>query len=334
MRTILHARRPPDRWAFNDADFARYSKSDPDGRLVPYWRCPVALVHGGIWSKLLWRVSPHKGRARRGGGAITSVLPVLAAHTFPGKSSAGVASDDPNWTRWKHLSHRKIATLAGVNKDTVTASFRGLRARGFLQTREAPWFDNPNPPHALEYRLQRLFLYPSSGKEYAEIPLALFYSGLWASLRTPATRQLYLAIACLDPVRNEAAFPLTDRQLAEHGSRASALEAIRGEHPMTLPLLMGASGLTRNTVRAGLAELTEPRIGPGGVRMAPVRCHTAPGDRSRRWYTINREALTVPWYAAAGAEPARVNEPDIGGPASRTRGVNGSDLSSVYSESA
>jgi DNA-binding transcriptional regulator YhcF (GntR family) len=339
MRNSLRSRQPPAQWRFNDTDLARDSrKPDGDGRFPHFWRCPVRLVDSGRW-KLLWQpVLLPKGRAKRRAGAVTSVLPVLAAHTFVGKTSAGIPSRDPDWSGWHYLSRRKVAALAGVNKDTVTEAFRHLKALKLLEERDAPWYGNANPSRALEYRLKKSF-YPSSGETYVELPLALFYSGLWAALRTPAIRQLYITIACLDPILNEDAFPLTDAQIAAHGGRDAALHVIREEHNMSVSRLAHVAGLQPNTVRRGLRELTRQRlVSKSGHRVSVMRFNMRPSEDARPWYAMNREAFTIPWYRLPSERSlllASVGlEPDNPGSMSRTRVRNEPDVNRVCRVSA
>ena len=101
---------PPHIWVFNEADRQAYA-----GR---YWRCPTRLVTAGLWAKL-WRPPG----TTRGGGAVTSLLPVLALHAWPGQAGA-----EPGWTGWTYFSRRRLATLAGLNKDSVTAACQRLVA--------------------------------------------------------------------------------------------------------------------------------------------------------------------------------------------------------------
>ncbi|HEY0024437.1 MAG TPA: hypothetical protein VGB24_16100 [Longimicrobium sp.] len=63
---------PPKQWLFNEDDRKRHG-----GR---YWRCPVRLVKDSsrLWAQL-WR----EDGTTRGGGAVTSVLPILAYHAWP-----------------------------------------------------------------------------------------------------------------------------------------------------------------------------------------------------------------------------------------------------------
>ena len=93
----------------------------PTGRSMRdrFWRCPTRLVTAsGQWAKL-WQAPG----TRRGGGTVTAVLPILALHSWLQQDGA-VAG----WTGWTYLSRRRLATLAGIDKDGVTAACRRLMA--------------------------------------------------------------------------------------------------------------------------------------------------------------------------------------------------------------
>src|SRR5688572_11023315 len=110
----------PHVWQFNDDDRATYSDR--------YWRCPVRLVREGLWARL-WRMPDTV----RGGGAMTSLLPVFALHTWAEKDDA-----TKEWTGWTYLSRRRMATLAGINKDTATAAMEHLEHLGILESQRRP----------------------------------------------------------------------------------------------------------------------------------------------------------------------------------------------------
>jgi hypothetical protein len=100
--------RPPTVWQFNAADRQRNAPR--------YWRCPARVVTAGLWAKL-WRDSG----TTRGGGIVTSLLPVLALHTWPDQSGAEIG-----WTGWSYLSRRRLAALAGITMDSVAAAYQRL----------------------------------------------------------------------------------------------------------------------------------------------------------------------------------------------------------------
>ena len=118
----MAARRYPDPqdWRFNDEDYQRYRER--------FWRCPVRLVREGFWAKL-WRMPD----TIRGGGAATCLLPILACHTWPEHNT--IAN---GWTSWTYLSRRRMATLAGLNKDTATNAIQHLMQHGLIELERRP----------------------------------------------------------------------------------------------------------------------------------------------------------------------------------------------------
>ena len=71
---------PPTVWAFNEADRQEYADR--------FWRFPTRLVTAGLVAKL-WR----EPGTTRGGGTVSSLLPVLALHTWPDQSGAETGVD-------------------------------------------------------------------------------------------------------------------------------------------------------------------------------------------------------------------------------------------------
>src|SRR5262245_48040519 len=111
---------PPRIWTFNEAD-----RQDYAGR---YWRFPTWLVTEGHWAEL-WR----EAGTRRGGGAVTSLLLVLGLHTWPDQ-----AGSEKEWTGPTYVSRRRLATLAGLNKDSVMAACRRLVERRLMTLERRP----------------------------------------------------------------------------------------------------------------------------------------------------------------------------------------------------
>jgi hypothetical protein len=111
---------PPTNWFYNEADRHAYA-----GR---FWGLPARLVTAGLLAKL-WR-SPG---TTRGGEVVSSLLPILTLHTWPGQSGA-----DAGWTGWSYLSRRRQATLAGLDKNSVTAACRRLVASNLMEIERRP----------------------------------------------------------------------------------------------------------------------------------------------------------------------------------------------------
>lgn len=156
----------PQEWRFNDEDYQTHSER--------YWRCPVRLVREGFWAKH-WR----RPGTTRGGGASTCLLPVLALHTWPEKDDA-----TDGWTGWVYLSRRRMAMLAGLNKDTATDAIRQLMTAGLMDVERRPRAKYEGG-YKTYYRLATI-LYPQDHEPYATIPASLFYGGTCASF--PALR--------------------------------------------------------------------------------------------------------------------------------------------------
>jgi hypothetical protein len=280
-------RQDPKRYLFSDEDRARYQKR--------FWRMPRRLVTQGMWARL-WRAEGTK----RGGGVVTSVLPVLALHTFEGKKNmdgdnAGTASE-PGWTGWTYLSRRRIARLAGVDKDAATRAMRRLASLDLLQIRRVPRAKYEGG-YQTYYRLAAE-LYPAVEGEdpYAEISGSLIYGGAWSVLPTAAARHVYLVLACLDQIGDENAYLAKIEEdfgtmqweeldfasdvwetlsaqvppdLADDHFQQAWIDAIKREmlsrrrmaNPVSLTELQHLTRLTRGTVIEALQVLTKPIFG-------------------------------------------------------------------------
>ena len=304
----------PKRWLFNDADREKYRDR--------YWRCPVRLVKDGLWAAL-WRMPG----TIRGGGAVTSVLPVLALHTWPEKEGA-IAQ----WTGPSYLSQRRIARLAGVNKETVATAIDRLVSMKVMKVEKRPrgQYEGGYETH---YRLH-IALYPKGDEPYAQLPASLFYGGTWFMLPSAAGRHLYVVIACLDPVRNEDAYlnPLKDvgdgnldgfgdeedNDIEDDEERQATIAAKlrakrRSSEPQSISDLVRFAGLQRSTVVEVLRVLTTPIFGSreiNGVKYPSiplVRKGEAP-PRTPTWYAPDRRAWRWHWKADVLNSPADVEK--------------------------
>lgn len=249
-----------------------FTHDDQTAFIKRFWRCPVRLVTDGTWAKL-WR---RKG-TKRGGGAATSILPILALHSYPEKEV-----EQDGWTEWKELPMRYIAPRAGLNKDTIRGALRDLRAARLLQLRRV-LHDKERGLRGRRvlYRLSTT-VFPRKGEtEVAVLPGLLFAGGSWALLPTPACRHLYVVVACLDPIRNEdlyfegklkARVRAAAQGLGQHTPeelrqsskvqarmRREVLARRRAEEePVTLAKLVEMSGMQRSTVAEALRILRKP----------------------------------------------------------------------------
>jgi hypothetical protein len=303
---------PPRIWVFNEADQEAYAGW--------YWRCPTRLATGGLLAEL-WRAP----RTRRGGGTVTSVLPVLALHAWPGQAGA-----EAGWTGWKYLSQRRVATLAGLNKDSVAMAYRRLVARKLMELDQRPRTKYEGGRKTY-YRLAAA-LYPREGEPYAVLPGNLLYGGTWALLPTAAMRHLYLVISGLDPIRDEKAYlrriaedvgedwdegsyddALRDPDDREPTVQEETLATQRARHPLSIRDLVACSGLHRGTVIEALRALLEPIIGDEideltGDDQPHIALLKRGEVRSGRptWYAVDRRAWDWCWSCELMNDPEQL----------------------------
>lgn len=286
-----------------------------------FWRLPKRLAGDPQAPGLLARIWRPDGTSR-GGGAASSILPILAFHSFPGMG--GAVSESSRWTPWRALPYRRTAMLAGVNKNTVTAGYAHLQDLGLLEAREAP-LRGRGALFRSEYRLSR-DLFPRGEEPYAVFPASLLFGGGWSVLPTPASRQLYLVTACLDPVGSEEAYLLKiETELpgedwgekdsegeiwdsfdwSRHGEdeylayweaiQGAALAERRAAAAVSLSELSQLSGLSRSVVDTSLGILLTPIFGGQvGEREFPpislLRRGVEAGNRPT-WYAPDRRVM-------------------------------------------
>ena len=290
----------PKRYIFDDEDLR-----EPGAW---FWRCPVRLIDDGVWARL-WRAEGTTG----GGGTATSVLPVLALHSF-----LGTKGSSPGWTEWKFLTHRKIAALAGVNKASVKPAMDQLAAEGLLQYELRPRPEQYAGGKLGYFRLSAA-LYPAGGEPYTELDSRLFFGGIWAMLPRPAYRHLYVVLAALDPIRDEDAYlskieseagedswvnllpeddlddlPEDEEEWSEAAKRM-ILAKRRSSEPKSLTELVNASGLSRATVIDALQGLSEPIFGDVETPTALIQKGERT-DGTPTWYAPDRRVIANEWY--------------------------------------
>ncbi len=304
------------RWLFTDTDRQKYRDHA--------WRCPVRLVRDGTWAHL-WRAEG----TTRGGGAATSVLPVLALHPLPHEHDSG-----NGWTSWQFLSRRQMAALAGVTKDTATGALRRLTGEGLAEVERRP---RPQPAggYSSYYRLAA-FLYPQGDELHVKLPARLFYGGTWSLLPKPAYRHLYIVLACLDPIGDEAAYLSRlaheldgnwDRMGDDQDQRIEApekrkaviqekaLAKQRGAEPLSTNALVRYSGLRRSTVVEALHALTVPLFGKTidantGRKLLDIALVAKGEARPKKptWYAPDGRAWGAFWPSDFLNAPERVAE--------------------------
>jgi hypothetical protein len=240
---------------------------------------------------------------------VTSILPVLALHARPDFESG--------WTKWTWLSRRRIAALAGVNKDTVGTGFSKLVAQGLAEMERKPRTRH-QPGFTTWYRLVNT-LYPRGDERWAKLAGNLFYGGAWSILPYLAARHLYVVVASLDPIGDEDAYlvkasGILDRDpdcpysaeyfldMVRDCNRAEVLGRDEEELEQMLALrrsgstvsiadLEKASGLSRNTTIKALRVLNTPMLGESGKARRDVHSAIALLERGR-----GREGDPAPWW--------------------------------------
>jgi len=300
-------------WQFNDEDRDNYSER--------YWACPARLVHKGMLASV-WSL---------GRGGASSILPVLAVHTWPKQKGA-----ESSWTGYTTLSRRRIATLSGLDKDTVTVGLRSLKSAGLLQLKRVPRSDHQGG-YQTQYRL-RSSLYANERERFVPIRACLFYGGTWAVLPTPAMRHLYIVTACLDPIGDEDRylekikidgadrdwfnFGSTDLDLAdfsgieeyEEAVKQRLLDARRSSATVSLSELQRHSGLSRCTVISAIRALLVPIFDANTNDTRPVYPPIAllkTGDslpRSPTWYVPDRRVNAQYWKPEFLNDPIKVRD--------------------------
>jgi hypothetical protein len=280
-----------------------FTQRDQDHYAHRFWGFPDRLVIEGTWSHL-WR-SPG---GMRGGGRITSVLPVLGLH-------AHLKTGD--WTEPFRLSHRRIAALSGVNKDTVGEAIRKLQDLGFLR-RDSRSLGRHLGGLVFEYRLHA-DLFRREEERFTMLPGTLFYGGTWAVLPTAAARQLYVVLAALDPVKSKDSY-WWSLEGAEHGGVEdpdAELLKRRSTSKASLKDLSELSGLSRNSVIEARRILTTPIFGRGVARSLPLFRRGSFGTPPY-WYERTAEALEWQYTPEALNEPRKIAQlretvwPDVG----------------------
>lgn len=306
-------------WRFNPTD--RNKKTRAGGEI--FWQMPTRLVGDGVL-RMLWQAPvppPRKedrtaawlraheracallrsaptararGEARSakrragGSGSPSSVLPVLALHTWPERGVARADHPDPrpDWTPYVYLSRDRIAAVSGLSNNAVESALVQLELQGLLK-RKPLWpakrlgrGDRPLTHYSLSATL-----FPRDAQDpWVKIPRRLLYAGHWASLHIGGCRHLYLTIAGLNPVRDEDAFlavQVRDSDVAalDPEERAERLARARAGLPMPERVLMEATGIGS---RSHLA------------RMLKVLCTAPQPDRDAWWEPRLRSHLTEP----------------------------------------
>lgn len=276
---------PPQQWRFNDGDRAQFASR--------FWKCPVRLVESRQWATM-WRAPGTV----RGGGMATSILPILAVHAYE-------LSPGGQWTEWHKLSHRRIATLAGINKESVSTAFQHLEAHGVLERRKVVPKRGVGGMPEQQYRLSRQ-LFPDAEERFVQIGANLFYGGTWSLLPSAAARHMYVALAALDPVIHEEGLYWKLYENDSDKEQDELLAEFRSKHPISIADMEMASGLQRSTVIEALAYLTHPIFDRGKLPLIRTGVAT---DGHRRWYALAAAAQGWNWLVEAPDGSYAINDP-------------------------
>jgi hypothetical protein len=281
--------RAPVEWHFSDEAWNAHRSS--------FWACPTSVVRLGMWATL-WRYEGTK----RGGGTMSSILPVLALGTFPGKRAFAefdLPANEPLWTPWQYLSYRRIARLSGIHQESIGRALETLVESGVLQRHAVrPRFSGG--PKRWFYRLT-VALYATGRGTFFRFPAAMVYGGMWAYLPTRGARHLFVAIAGLDAVLDEDAYRARIEEDGEIDAEdEDPVIRQRSRHPMSLGRLSTATGMTRNAVDESLRLLQTPLVASTGLGAPDLSLISSgpaqPG--TSRWFSPNMAIAGLRWPPA------------------------------------
>ena len=249
-----------------------------------FWRIPRRLGLDGKFRELWLN---HK--------AATSVLAVLALHAI-------YRAEFGAWTRWRYLSLRQIAFLAGIDKGTVGLVMRVLASLGYIDTELRPNTHNPKA-RQLWYRVAAS-CYPGPKEQYVEFSGRVLYYGWWRVMPSCAYRHMFLVLGTLDVVRSERAY-LSGMKKRAHGKEAP-LHALKGywltvkrrEHARSLRDLERRSGLSRTMVRNTLRGLTNPEFEDHSGRVLHI-VKSGRAGHQLRWYAWGAATRRNGWFELA-----------------------------------
>lgn len=295
--TVSALYRDPKAYEFNELDFENYKQR--------FWRCPTNLVADelfGSWLEGFWKRTP----------SATSILPVLAIETWPGKKVDALCVDaerlgrqaaeiEPpsgtkadQWTPWAYISRRQIAAVAGINKDSVRAALAPLVSYGFVQLQKAQ--ARARGGGFKTYFRLRSDLFPEKGAPHVQFSGSLLYGGMWAMLPTNAARHLYLVLSLLDAVRCEHGLAEQVEPQPDEETLELILQKKREAHPLSIADLTRYSGLRRSTLVEAKKVLLSPMFKRDGVRLSPVLSGKAREAGGAHWYAPNRAIVREGWH--------------------------------------
>jgi hypothetical protein len=280
------ARRPPVEHRWTEADFEVYRQR--------FWRLPKEAVETGLLARI-W-----DDGSSRGFPTASSILPTLAFHAW-------LKEVGDEWTPFVSLSVRRIAALAGVDKNSVTkVGLKRLEELALLETRLSHAHTRDGGNARLEYRLHRSLFPRGERAHYAQVTGNLICGGHLAMLPKASARHMLLAIMALDPVLNQN---LLAGWMAGEGREEPVADTLarrrESECEATISRLVDVTGMATSTAQQALDVLTrrlddkEPLVLRTGGRWGRVYFFNAHrldwhwtfsflNDRPRRRETANR----------------------------------------------
>jgi hypothetical protein len=276
---MAHPKVPaPREYEFNEADRAAFR--------TRFWRCPVRLVEDGTWAAL-WTAG---GRRKRGGGAAGALLPVLTLHAWPEQDGAV-----PGWTGTASLPYRRLARLAGLDKDTVTTALEDLAALELVRMEVERIAQGDVRRRALVRVAVRAFA--ADGERHVRFPGGFVYGGGWS--RLPGAAERHLCVAWTAWARAQMTDPDAGPLPRELGLLRERLGPVSG---------MGATAV-RNAVAALVAWRTPAGAGMVQDRGGFLRPDLEGEAALYEWPLANTALLPLQSPEPTAAEPRTADRP-------------------------
>jgi hypothetical protein len=257
----------PVEYLFNPVDLDRFRNR--------FWRISRENAEAGFFSRI-WR-----GADGVECPSASCILPALALNAW-----VPVGAE---WSPPVYLSHRTIAALAGVDKNSVARGMRRLEEVGLLRMGERERMARHGGAHRRAYQLSAE-CFPEKGQRFFKLPGGLAYGGALAMLPRASARHLFLVIAALDPLYDEEELRA---HMADDAGRdvEASIKRRRHESTSTLSEIVGLSGLASSTAQEALQVLMAPVFGPTGKIPLVRRDRGAYGLH----YFVDAEAVFYTW---------------------------------------
>jgi hypothetical protein len=265
------SRRAPTEHVWTDVEREIFEKK--------HWRMPHRLATEDVLKAVV------DDGSRNGCPTASSLLPPLAMHVW-------LSSPADEWTPFFAMSYRRLAALAGIDKNSVNGGLERLGDLQLLETRLGHTHRRDGGKGRLEYRLHRsLFPQKALRERFVQVPGNLVFGGHWALLPRASARHLLLVVAALDPIYDAAGLvELMEGDGREEASARTLARRRRDFGSATLAVLAEKSGMEARTVQRAVDVLTRPveNFGPlvGSVD----------GAAGRTFYLNRDVAESVFWH--------------------------------------